>query len=104
MGKILVTGAAGFIGSKVSEMLLEEGYQVIGVDNLNDYYDVRLKLWRLDNLNKKGDNFRFYEVDIEKIDALKTILQLHHPDAIINEAACVGVRYSLENPFYLSFH
>ena len=103
MGKILVTGAAGFIGSKVSEMLLEEGYQVIGVDNLNDYYDVRLKLWRLDNLKKKGNNFKFYEADIEKVDALREIFQLHHPDAVINEAACVGVRYSLDNPFiYLS--
>jgi len=53
MKKILVTGTAGFIGSKVSEMLLEDGYDVIGVDNLNDYYDIRLKLWRLDNLKKK---------------------------------------------------
>ena len=103
MEKILVTGAAGFIGCKVSEMLLEEGYQVVGVDNLNDYYDIRLKLWRLDNLKKKGNNFKFYEVDIEKFDALKVIFQLHHPEAVINEAACVGVRYSLENPFiYLS--
>jgi len=103
MKKVLVTGSAGFIGARVSEMLLEEGYQVVGVDNLNDYYDVRLKLWRLDNLKKKSDNFRFYEVNIEKIDELKAIGQLHQIDAVINEAACVGVRYSLENPFiYLS--
>jgi len=52
MKKILVTGTAGFIGSKVSEMLLKEGYQVIGVDNLNDCYDVNLKLWRLEKLKK----------------------------------------------------
>jgi len=104
MEKILVTGAAGFIGSKVSEMLLEEGYQVIGADNFSDYYDIRLKLWRLDKLKKKSNNFEFYEVDIKKYDALRKIFQLHHPiKAVINEAACVGVRYSLENPFiYLS--
>jgi nucleoside-diphosphate-sugar epimerase len=104
MEKILVTGAAGFIGSKVSEMLLEEGYQVIGVDNLNDYYDIRLKLWRLNNLkNKASNNFRFYEMDIEKFDALKVIFQSNSLKAVINEAAYVGVRYSLENPFiYLS--
>lgn len=106
MEKILVTGAAGFIGCKVSEMLVEGGYQVIGVDNLNDYYDIRLKLWRLDNLKKKGNNFKFYKVDIEKFDALKAIFQLHYPiKAVINEAAYVGVRYSLENPFiYLSIN
>lgn len=104
MKKILVTGAAGFIGSKVSEMLLEEGYQVIGMDNFSDYYDINLKLWRLDKLKKKSNNFEFYEVDIKKYDALRKIFQLHHPiKAVINEAACVGVRYSLENPFiYLS--
>lgn len=102
MKTILVTGAAGFIGSKVSELLLKQGHNVIGVDNLNDYYDVRVKLWRLDNLKKHG-NFTFYQVDIENFDALKLIYQLHRPDAVINEAARAGVRYSLENPFtYLS--
>lgn len=102
MKTILVTGAAGFIGSRVSEMLLERDYNVIGVDNLNDYYDVRVKLWRLDNL-KKHRNFKFYQVDIENFDALRVIFQLHRPEAVINEAARAGVRYSLENPFiYLS--
>ncbi|MCL5779506.1 MAG: GDP-mannose 4,6-dehydratase [Firmicutes bacterium] len=102
MKTILVTGAAGFIGSRVSEILLEQGHNVIGVDNLNDYYDVRVKLWRLDNL-KKYRNFKFYQVDIENYDVLKLICQLHRPDAVINEAARAGVRYSLENPFiYLS--
>jgi len=98
METILVTGAAGFIGGKVSEMLLEQGYNVIGVDNLNDYYDVRLKKWRLDSL-KKYRNFKFYKVDIENFDALKIIFQIHRPNAVINEAARAGVRYSLENPF-----
>lgn len=102
MKKILVTGTAGFIGSKVSEMLLEEGYNVIGVDNLNDYYDKRLKLWRLESL-KKSNSFKFYQVDIENYSDLKLIFQEHSPEAVINLAARAGVRYSLENPFvYLS--
>ena len=102
MKKILVTGAAGFIGSKVSEMLLEDGYDVIGVDNLNDYYDTRLKLWRLDNL-KKNDSFKFYQIDIENYESLREIFQIHQLEAVINLAARAGVRYSLENPFiYLS--
>ena len=102
MKKILVTGAAGFIGSKVSEMLLKDGYNVIGVDNINNYYDIKLKLWRLDNL-KKYSNFMFYQTDIENFDALKSIFKSHCPNAIINIAARAGVRYSLENPFiYLS--
>ena len=102
MEKILVTGAAGFIGSKVSEMLLEEGYQVVGMDNINDYYDIKLKLWRLDYL-KKYDNFKFYKFDIENYEELKSVFQLNCPEAVINLAARTGVRYSLENPFiYLS--
>ena len=102
MKKILVTGAAGFIGSKVSEMLLEEGYDVIGVDDLNDYYDIKLKMWHLDNL-KKHSNFKFYKIDIENYERLKSIFQLNHYVAVINLAARAGVRYSLENPFiYLS--
>jgi len=102
MKKILLTGTAGFIGSKVSEMLLEKGYQVIGVDNLNDYYDIRFKLWRLDHL-KKDNNFLFYKIDIENYEDLKSIFQLNQFDAVINLAARAGVRYSLKNPFiYLS--
>ena len=98
MERILVTGAAGFIGSKVSEMLLEDRHDVIGIDNLNDYYDTRLKLWRLDNL-KKNDNFKFYQVDIENYDDLNAIFIEHSPEVLINLAARAGVRYSLENPF-----
>jgi len=102
MKEIIVTGTAGFIGSKVSEMFLEEGYNVMGVDNLNDYYDTKLKLWRLNNLKKNG-NFKFYQTDIENYDDLKLIFQEHSPEAVINLAARAGVRYSLENPFvYLS--
>ena len=102
MKKILVTGSAGFIGARVSEMLLEEGYQVVGVDDLNDSYDVNLKFWRLDNL-KKYDNFKFYKFDIENYEELKSVFQLNCPEAVINLAARTGVRYSLKNPFiYLS--
>lgn len=102
MKKILVTGVAGFIGSKVSEMLLKDGYNVIGVDNINNYYDIILKLWRLDNL-KKYSNFMFYKTDIENYNALRSIFKSNCPNAIINLAARAGVRYSLENPFiYLS--
>jgi len=100
--KILVTGVAGFIGSKVSEMLLEKGRDIIGIDNLNDYYDVKLKLWRLNNL-KKYNNFKFYKIDIENYKSLKSLFQKYHINAVINLAARAGVRYSLENPFiYLS--
>ncbi len=102
MKTILVTGSAGFIGWKVSTLLLEEGYHVIGIDNLNDYYDVRIKLWRLNTL-KSHENFKFYPVDIENKQVLEVIFQDNQIDAIINEAARAGVRYSLENPFvYLS--
>ena len=102
MKKILVTGSAGFIGAKVSEMLLEEDYQVVGLDNLNDYYDVNLKLWRLEKL-KKHSNFIFNKITIENYNELKTIFRKNSPEAVINLAARAGVRYSLENPFiYLS--
>ncbi|MBU4349109.1 GDP-mannose 4,6-dehydratase [bacterium] len=102
MKRVLVTGVAGFIGSKVSELLLKEGYDVVGIDNINDYYDTKLKLWRLDNL-KKHDNFKFCKIDIEYYEGLKLIFQEHCPEAVINLAARAGVRYSLENPFiYLS--
>jgi len=102
MKKVLVTGSAGFIGARVSEMLLEEGYQVVGLDDLNDYYDVNLKFWRLEKL-KKHSNFIFYKFSIENYHELKTIFQENCPEGVINLAARTGVRYSLENPFiYLS--
>ncbi|MDD4767422.1 MAG: GDP-mannose 4,6-dehydratase [Desulfotomaculaceae bacterium] len=102
MQTVLVTGAAGFIGSRVAEMLLEQGRRVVGVDNLNEYYDVRLKLWRLDAL-KKYYRFTFFQADIEDFASLRSIFRDYRPAAVINEAARVGVRYSLENPFiYLS--
>lgn len=102
MKNILVAGAAGFIGSKISEVLLKDNYQVIGIDNINDYYDINLKLWRLKKL-KLNKNFIFYKSDIENFSKLKEIFKLHQFEAVINEAARTGVRYSVENPFiYLS--
>ncbi len=97
MKTILVTGAAGFIGSKVSEQLSNQGITVIGIDNLNDYYDVRMKQWRLNSL-QQNPNFVFYRADIENLDAMMSIFQHHHPEAVINLAARAGVRYSMENP------
>ena len=96
--KVLVTGCAGFIGWKVSEKLLNEGHEVVGVDNLNDYYDVKLKIYRLELL-KGYQDFKFYKGDIENYEILDEIFQKNKFDAVINEAARAGVRYSLENPF-----
>ena len=102
MSNILVTGAAGFIGSHVSHRLLENGESVIAVDNINDYYDIRLKHHRLDEL-KKFPNFIFYKVDIENMSLLSEVFSKHKIDAIINLAARAGVRYSIKNPHvYLS--
>ena len=104
--KYLVTGAAGFIASQVCRQLLEQGDLVIGVDNLNDYYDVRLKKWRLDQLTShpNANNFRFVNLDIENQENLKELCRSEGPfDAVFNLAARAGVRYSMENPHvYLS--
>ncbi|PKO07296.1 MAG: nucleotide sugar epimerase [Chloroflexi bacterium HGW-Chloroflexi-3] len=100
MANYLVTGAAGFIGQRVSELLMADGHIVFGVDNLNDAYDVRVKYWRLNQLihNKL---FHFQQLDISEYENLKDwIYQLKKPiDAIINLAARAGVRQSVENPW-----
>jgi len=104
--KYFVTGVCGFIASQVCSQLLEQGDQVIGVDNLNNYYDVRLKKWRLDQLtcHPNANNFRFVKLDIENQENLKELCRLEgHFDAVLNLAARAGVRYSMENPHvYLS--
>ena len=104
--KYLVTGAAGFIASQVCSQLLDRGDQVVGVDNLNDYYDVRLKEWRLEKLqtNLNSQNFYFEKLDIENLEGLKVLFKNFGPfDAVLNLAARAGVRYSMENPYiYLS--
>ncbi len=102
MGKILVTGACGFIGWKVCERLIEKGEEVLGIDDLNDHYDVRLKNWRLERL-KKNKNFLFVKFDISKRE-IRYIIKEAKPDIIINLAARAGVRASIENPeiYYLT--
>ncbi|NPV85271.1 MAG: NAD-dependent epimerase/dehydratase family protein [Anaerolineae bacterium] len=99
MATYLVTGAAGFIGARVSEFLLADGHTVIGVDNLCDAYDVRLKLWRLERL-KTNTNFVFHHKDLCDLQALEAIFaSLPRLDAIIHLAARAGVRYSVEDPW-----
>jgi len=94
---ILVTGAAGFIGAKTAEELLAKNYRVIGIDNLNDYYDVQLKEYRLKQL-KKFPNFKFYKLDIENFLLLNRLFKKYSFLAVVNLAARAGVRYSIENP------
>lgn len=94
--KILITGAAGFIGSNLTKRLLEEKHDVIGIDNLNDYYDVQLKEDRLGQfLENKIKN---YNIDLENSEAVNDVFKVEKPEVVINLAAQAGVRYSLENP------
>ena len=96
---VLVTGAAGFIGSATSRVLLERGDEVVGIDNLNDYYDPTLKQSRLSNLAQQFDNrFRFERVDFSDAEALRQVTDNIDIDAIVHLGAQAGVRYSLENP------
>lgn len=93
----LITGAAGFIGSFLSKRLLEEGCKVIGIDNINDYYDVNLKYARLEML-KPYDKFTFLKGDISDKDMIMDIFNEYKPNVVVSLAAQAGVRYSIENP------
>jgi UDP-glucuronate 4-epimerase len=95
---ILVTGAAGFIGFHVSERLLARGEEVIGLDNVNDYYSVKLKRDRLAELGRRHNAFRFVEVDFARNDALQEALAGERFEAVVHLGAQAGVRYSIENP------
>ena len=104
MKKILVTGSAGFIGFHLTKSLLDRGFSVVGIDNLNDYYDPQLKLDRLDSLDEfiqqhnLTGHYEFLKIDISDDKALKKLFKNSDFDIVINLAAQAGVRYSLENP------
>jgi UDP-glucuronate 4-epimerase len=104
--KYLVTGTAGFIASQVCQKLLDQGDQVVAIDNINSFYDTRLKNWRLEQLRTHpiAHNFTFHELDIEDQAKLGDLFQAEGSfDAVLNLAARAGVRYSMENPHvYLS--
>jgi UDP-glucuronate 4-epimerase len=97
MGKILVTGCAGFIGFHVAGRLLEQGHSVVGLDNLSDYYDVNLKRARLAQLEGRA-NFRFFKVGLEDGDEVARLFQAEGFDRAVHLAAQAGVRYSLTHP------
>jgi nucleoside-diphosphate-sugar epimerase len=99
--KYLITGAAGFIASQVCQEILDQGNQVIGLDNLNNYYDIRLKKWRLAQIEKhpNAQNFTFIELNIEDQEKLDHLFKKEEQfDAVLNLAARAGVRHSMENP------
>jgi len=96
--KVLVTGAAGFIGSHLSKRLLERGDEVIGIDNVNDYYDVSLKKARLAQLEGR-QGFRFVKMSLEEREGLLKLFKEERFDKVVNLAAQAGVRYSLVNPY-----
>ena len=95
--KVLVTGAAGFIGMHAVISLLKEEHSVAGIDSLSDYYDVNLKRARLDHIGASG-NFSFHHLDITDSAGLASVFKSFRPDVVINLAAQAGVRYSIENP------
>ena len=95
--KILITGAAGFIGFHLAKKLLDQSYEILGIDNLNDYYDPKLKLSRLEILNKY-EHFTFQKIDLKERELVEAVFKEYQPDYAINLAAQAGVRYSIENP------
>ena len=95
--KILITGSSGFIGFHLSNLLLSKDFQVVGIDNMNDYYDVQLKKSRLSILEKK-ENFSFHQIDLVDRDKINELFEKEKFDYVINLAAQAGVRYSIENP------
>ncbi len=95
---VLLTGAAGFIGFHLSQKLLDQSYQIVGIDNVNDYYDPTLKQSRLEILSQY-DNFTFQKIDLKDKEMLDHLFETYRPTHVINLAAQAGVRYSIENPY-----
>ena len=98
MKNILVTGSAGFIGMHSCLALIKSGYHVTGVDNINNYYDQKLKISRINKI-KQNDNFEFIKGDISNLNEISNIFKKNKFDVVLHLAAQAGVRYSLENPF-----
>ena len=98
MKKIFVTGSAGFIGFHLCKLLLDEGFEVFGLDAMTDYYDVRIKIERHRMLTSRSNRFTAREFRLEEADELMSYVRSVQPDAIVHLAAQAGVRYSLENP------
>ena len=98
MAKIMVTGVAGFIGFHLAKRLLERGDEVVGLDNLNPYYDVSLKEARLARLQDQGPKIQFRKLDLADREGVAQLFADERPEAVVNLAAQAGVRYSLENP------
>lgn len=99
MKTYFITGVAGFIGSNLAKRILteENDIQIIGLDNLNEYYDVKIKEWRLAELNK-FNNFKFIKGDLANKETVENIFKEYHPNIVVNLAAQAGVRYSITNP------
>lgn len=94
---ILITGAAGFIGFHLAKSLLDEQYEIIGFDNINNYYDVSLKYARLEILSEYK-NFKFIKADLADENSVNNVFKTYKPDIAVNLAAQAGVRYSIDNP------
>ena len=96
--RVLVTGAAGFIGMHLSLKLLQSNFNVVGIDNLNEYYDLQLKLSRLEKLKVKKSNFKFLKIDLNDSQKINDLFKENNFDIVVNLAAQAGVRFSIDNP------
>ena len=96
--KIIITGAAGFIGYHLSKSLLDDDVEILGIDNINDYYDQNLKHARLEKLNQYNQ-FEFEKIDISDREGLTKVFKSFKPNKVVNLAAQAGVRYSIQNPY-----
>lgn len=95
---VLVTGGAGFIGYNLTKKLLNDGYRIVSVDNMNDYYDPHLKEDRIRDIGNHGSSYVFIPVDIADKEALNQVFDQYQPDVVVNLAAQAGVRYSIDHP------